>query len=267
MIEKIAELIIDTAMQELVPRFRALAAHEIEEKGPGDVVTVADRAAEARLTAGLLALVPGCTVIGEEAAHADPALLDKVGAAGPVFVLDPLDGTANFAAGRPEFAVMIARLDRGRPTAAWIYDPLGKRMLLAEAGGGCFLDGTRMRFAPAPALGQARGAAMTRFLDEPWRSRLDAERGRFIDVGSTLCAGHDYLRLVTGAVDFLLYWRTLPWDHAPGALLVAEAGGASRRPDGRAFICDRASRGILSAADETLWRAVRATLLPHLGGA
>jgi fructose-1,6-bisphosphatase/inositol monophosphatase family enzyme len=73
MIEKIAELIIDTAMQELVPRFRALAAHEIEEKGPGDVVTVADKAAEARLTAGLLARVPGCTVIGEEAAHADPA--------------------------------------------------------------------------------------------------------------------------------------------------------------------------------------------------
>ncbi|WP_199699248.1 inositol monophosphatase family protein [Oleomonas cavernae] len=243
MIEKIADLIIDTAMQELVPRFRALAAHEIEEKGPGDLVTVADRAAETRLTAGLLALVPGCTVVGEEAAHGDSALLDKVGAAGPVFVVDPLDGTANFAAGRPEFAVMVARLERGRPTAAWIYDPLGKQMLQAQAGGGTFLNGERIRLGAAPVLAQARGVARTRFLDDPWRSRLEAQRGAFVDVGSTLCAGHDYLRLLTGAVDFLLYWRTLPWDHAPGALLVAEAGGISRRPDGRAFICDRASRG------------------------
>lgn len=264
MIDAIADLMIDTANQELVPRFRALASHEIEEKGPGDVVTVADRAAEARLTEGLLALVPGCVVVGEEAAHADSTLLDKVGGAGPVFVVDPLDGTANFAAGRPEFAVMVARLDRGRPTAAWIYDPLERRLLVAEAGSGTFLNGQKVTLGPAPALAQARGAAMTRFLDEPWRSRLDAERGRFVDVGSTLCAGHDYLRLLTGAVDFLLYWRTLPWDHAPGALLVLEAGGASRRPDGRAFICDRASRGILSAGDEILWRSVRGALLPHL---
>lgn len=265
MLEQIAGLIREVAEAELLPSFRHLADHEIEEKSPGDVVTVADRAAEDRLTEGLARLVPGCIVIGEEAAHADPAILDRLADEGPVFVVDPLDGTANFAAGRPEFAVMVAQLRRGRPVAAWIYDALGRHMAVAEAGGGTWLDGARVRLGKAPPLAEARGAAQTRFLDQPWRDRLDARRGDFVDVGSTLCAGHDYLRLLGGQVDFLLYWRTLPWDHAPGSLLVQEAGGKSARPDGRDFICDRTSRGILSAVDESLWRQVRAVLLPHLG--
>ncbi|PWR17600.1 inositol monophosphatase family protein [Zavarzinia aquatilis] len=265
MLDRIAELIRDVAEAELLPRFRRLAGHEIEEKSPGDIVTVADRAAEDRLTLGLASLVPGCIVIGEEAAHADPAILDRLADEGVVFVVDPLDGTANFAAGRPEFAVMVAQLQRGRPVAAWIYDALGRRMAMAEAGSGTRLDGLEVRLGKAPPLAKAKGAAQTRFLDQPWRDRLDARRHEFVDVGSTLCAGHDYLRLLGGAVDFLLYWRTLPWDHAPGCLLVQEAGGKSARPDGRAFVCDRASRGILSAGDESLWRQVRATLLPHLG--
>lgn len=265
MLERVAELMRETAAAELLPRFRHLAQDEIEEKSPGDVVTVADRAAEARLTAGLRALVPGCLVIGEEAAHADAALLDGLGAEGPVFVVDPLDGTANFAAGRPEFAVMIARLERGRPVAAWIHDPLSGRMAIAEQGAGTTIDGAAIHLGEGPALDKARGAAQTRFLDQPWRDRLDERRGAFLDHGSTLCAGHDYLNLLQGRMDFLLYWRTLPWDHAPGNLLVAEAGAVSLRPDGGAFICDRVTRGILSAVSLPLWREARRVLLPHLG--
>lgn len=265
MLHAIADLMRETAASELVPRFRALATHEIEEKSPGDVVTIADRAAEDRLTRGLLEILPGCTVIGEEAAHADPALLDRLGDEGPVFVVDPLDGTANFADGRPEFAVMIALLRKGRPVAAWIYDPLGHNLLMAEEGGGTTLNGEIRRLPPGPPLAEARGSARTRFMEDPWRGRLDAARHRFRDLGSTLCAGHDYLRLIQGQMDFLLYWRTLPWDHAPGALIVAEAGGHVARPDDRPFICDRTSRGILSAVDQTLWHRVRAALLPHLG--
>ncbi|PWR20458.1 inositol monophosphatase family protein [Zavarzinia compransoris] len=263
--ERIAALIREVARAELLPRFRALAAHEIIEKEPGDLVTVADRAAEDRLTPGLRALVPGCLVIGEEAAHAAPDLLHRVGEDGPVFVVDPLDGTANFAAGRPFFATMVARLDKGRPVAGWIYDPLGDRMLVAEAGAGAWLNGRRLQLAAGPGLGQARGSAQVRLLDAPYKSVLDHRRDRFVDKGSTLCAGHDYLRLVSGEMDFLLYWRTLPWDHAPGAVIVEEAGGTVGRPDGRGFRCDPMSRGVLSATDAELWRAARDTLLPHLG--
>ena len=265
MLEAVADLMRECAARELLPRFRGLAAHEIEEKSPGDVVTIADRAAEEQLTKGLAAIVPGCLVIGEEATYATPALLDRLGDEGSVFVVDPLDGTANFAAGKPEFAVMIAMLRRGRPVASWILDPLGENMLMAEAGAGATLNGERQHLPPGPDLADARGSARTRFMDDPWRARVDAARHRFRDIGSTLCAGHDYLRLVRGEMDFLLYWRTLPWDHAPGALIVAEAGGKAARPDGRDFICDRTSRGILSARDESLWHRVRAALLPHLG--
>lgn len=262
--ERIAELIREVARAELVPRFRALAAHEIIEKAPGDLVTVADRAAEDRLAPGLRDLVPGCLVIGEEATHANPDLLNRVAEDGPVFVVDPLDGTANFAAGRPFFATMIARLERGKPVAGWIYEPLDDQMLMAEEGGGTWLNGRRLSLEPGPALPRARGSAQVRLLEQPWKATLDEGRGGFDDKGSTLCAGHDYLRLLTGAMDFLLYWRTMPWDHAPGAILVAEAGGIVARPDGRPFLCDPATRGILSARDENLWRAARDHLLPHL---
>lgn len=265
MLDRIADLVRDVAETELLTRFRALGAGDIEEKEPGDLVTVADRAAEVRLIAGLGDLVPGALVVGEEAAHADPALLDRVAEEGPVFVVDPVDGTANFAAGRPEFAVMVAQLRRGEAVAAWIYDPIGQNLLMAEAGAGTRLNGGPVRIPPPPALAEARGVARTRFMEEDRRRRLEEARGRFVDTPSTLCAGHDYLRLLQGTVHFLLYWRTLPWDHAPGSLLVREAGGISARPDGGAFVCDRATRGILSAAAAGLWHQARGALLPDLG--
>ena len=260
--ERIAELIREVARTELVPRFRALADHEIIEKTPGDLVTVADQAAEDRLAPGLRDLVPGCLVIGEEATHASPALLNRVGEDGPVFAVDPLDGTANFAAGRPFFATMVARLHKGKPVAGWIYDPLDDQMLMAEEGGGTWLNGRKLTLDGDPTLAEARGSAQVRLLEQPYKALLDDRRGRFIDHGSTLCAGHDYLRLLTGAMDFLLYWRTMPWDHAPGAIIVSEAGGAVGRPGGQPFICDPASRGILSARSPALWRQARDTLLP-----
>lgn len=260
--ERIAELIREVARTELVPRFCALADHEIIEKTPGDLVTVADQAAEDRLAPGLRDLVPGCLVIGEEATHASPALLNRVGEDGPVFVVDPLDGTANFAAGRPFFATMVARLHKGKPVAGWIYDPLDDQMLMAEEGGGTWLNGRKLTLDGDPILAEARGSAQVRLLEQPYKALLDDRRGRFIDHGSTLCAGHDYLRLLTGAMDFLLYWRTMPWDHAPGAIIVLEAGGTVGRPGGQPFICDPASRGILSARSSALWRQARDTLLP-----
>lgn len=66
----------------------------------------------------------------------------------------------------------------------------------------------------------------------------------------------EYPRIVEGDTDFLLFWRTLPWDHAPGALLLMEAGGAAVRPDGTTYRADDARTGLLAAPDDATARAV-----------
>lgn len=91
----------------------------MEEKSPGELVTVADREAEAWLTPRLAALVPGSRVVGEEAVEADPSLLEGL-EGGVAWLLDPVDGTSNFARGEARFAMMAALLRDGEALAAWM---------------------------------------------------------------------------------------------------------------------------------------------------
>src|SRR5205823_882729 len=105
----VAALLRDAARAEIMPRFRNVTEGAVRMKtGPLDLVTEADEAAELRITAGLRREFPGCVVVGEEAASANPALLQDLAGAELAFVVDPVDGTANFAAGLALFGVMAA---------------------------------------------------------------------------------------------------------------------------------------------------------------
>ena len=97
----------------------------------------------------------------------------------------------------------------------------------------------------------------TRFLDAPARERAEASAARFAttDAGSK-AAGIDYARLIDGKLDFIRYQRTMPWDHAPGSLLLSEAGGVARRLDGSAYRPDDDRLGLLNAADAGTWKSV-----------
>jgi fructose-1,6-bisphosphatase/inositol monophosphatase family enzyme len=262
--DEVGKLLHRAADEIVVPLFRRLDDHEITEKAPGEVVTVADRRAEELIAEGLLRLRPGSVVVGEEAVAADPGLLTHLrGTSGDVWVVDPVDGTANFAAGRRPFALMVALLTDGVPAAGWILDPLADTLAVARVGAGTVLDGRRVDLTgDAPALGELRGAAMTRYLPTATRDRV-AEGGRRI--GELLpgqhCAGREYLDVLAGTQQFVLFWRTLPWDHLPGALLVREAGGVVRRFDGSDYHPADDDRGLLVAANERIWTDVRAALL------
>ena len=96
--ESVAAIVAEVAAEELMPRFRHLASGDVRDKGPGDPVTVADEAAERALTRRLAGLLPGSLVVGEEAASADPAVVDRLSQDNPVWIIDPVDGTTNFAA-------------------------------------------------------------------------------------------------------------------------------------------------------------------------
>ena len=257
--ELVGALMAEVAARAILPRFRALAADEVEEKSPGELVTVADREAEAILAAGLAPLLPGSRVIGEEACATAPDLLDSLGE-GTVWLVDPLDGTANFAAGSPDFAVMVALLVDGETQAAWILDPLSGRLAWAELGGGAWIGDRRLEAAAQPNGAKLRGA-LGRFMPENMQStleeRLSASGERLPGLKS---AGTEYPLIAAGERDFAFYWRTLAWDHAAGVLFVNEAGGKAARPNGSAYRPAAAGNGLLAAASPDRWDAAQRLL-------
>jgi len=246
----------------IAPRFQTLAAGDVEEKSPGEVVTVADREAEAIIAARLTELLPGVPVVGEEAVSHDPALVAAIHTEPVAWLVDPLDGTANFTRGNPHWAVMVALVRQGEAVASWIYRHTDDRLFLAERGAGAWSDGERLRCTrDRRDLRSLRGAVLARFLTDDERARMTPRFGAFADVtGGYHCAGYEYPAIVDGHQQFALFQRLMPWDHAPGALLLTEAGGVARHPDGRDFRPDATQRGLLLAANEDVWRDVREAL-------
>lgn len=261
--DRLAGLLVAAAADHIVPRYRALAATDIAEKSPGEVVTAADHAAEAFLTPALAALVPGSRVVGEEAAAADPALLRGLDH-GAVWVLDPLDGTANFARGAAPFAVMACLLRDGVPVMAGIHDPMAGVTHLAERGRGAWRNGVRLRVGPAPMDAAGVTAALfTKFLPDDLRAAVP-ERAKAFGriVPGKNCAGAEYPALLYGDRHVAIFWRTLPWDHAPGLLLLQEAGGSVTRLDGAPYHPADDRKGLLVARTPQLAEVARRVLLP-----
>ncbi len=246
--EEVAAAIRAAEAEAIAPRFGALAATDVEEKAPGDLVTIADRECERLLTDSLRS-IDDVPVVGEEGVAADPHLLTHLDR-GSCWLVDPLDGTKNFAKGWTGYAVMVARIEDGVPTASWIWIPHRGQMAIAVAGSGATIDGRSVTVAPA-SDDPASWSAMVRTRYVPEADRPPVERFRELvgePVGGVGCAGIEYVDLVDGAVDLLFYWRTHPWDHAPGSLLAVEAGAAAVRPDAAPYRPDDDRRGLLVGA-------------------
>ncbi|MGS2613319.1 inositol monophosphatase family protein [Micromonospora sp. LZ34] len=263
LLDDVGGLLRETADQVVLPLFRKLDDADVAEKAPGEIVTVADRRAEETISATLRRLRPGSVVVGEEAVADDPGLLRHLRGTGDVWLVDPVDGTSNFAAGRRPFALMVALLTDGEPAAAWVLDPLADTLATARAGEGTWLDGRPLRTTrEAPPVGELRGAAMTRFLPPASRATVDTGAGRFGELlPGQHCAGREYLDVLLGDQQFVLFWRTLPWDHGPGTLLVRAAGGVARRFDGTDYHPADEGHGLLVAANDAIWTEVRDALL------
>ncbi|MFN8506116.1 MAG: inositol monophosphatase family protein [Dehalococcoidia bacterium] len=261
LIERAGTLLREASDRFVLPRFQALAHGEVEEKSPGEVVTIADREAEAWLAPRLAALVPGSRVVGEEAAEADPRILDRLDR-GLAWLVDPVDGTANFVGGSPRFAVMAALLRDGDALAAWILDPVTGTLATAERGAGAAMDGIAMRVpAVEPDVAKLHGALHCRFMPPAVREAVEARQGAFASTfGGLGCAGHEYRDLAAGARHFSVYWRTHPWDHVPGALLLTESGGHAARFDATPYRAGDHRTGLLAAITPEAWEAVRREL-------
>ncbi len=263
--ETVTALMRQVAATTVMPRFRALAAHEISEKSPGEVVTTADREAELRLHDGLAALGLGARIVGEEAASRDPALLDDIGNR-LVWLIDPLDGTANFAGGHGPFGIMVALVEDGEPIAGWMLDPQSGRLCHAERGKGASCDGVRVQ-SRSTSGARPVAALATQFMSAGRRERVHATaRRRFAHAPIPRCAAESYPRLVFGSNDVALFQRILPWDHAAGVLFLTEAGGHATHWNREPYRVGGDGAGLLVAANARHWESA-AELLLVPGGA
>jgi fructose-1,6-bisphosphatase/inositol monophosphatase family enzyme len=258
--DEIRDLMRFAAQRSMLPRFRQLAANEVEMKGADDPVTIVDREVEAFLTEALTRLAPGVAVVGEEAVHADRAVLDHL--AGQCWIIDPLDGTANFAEGKEPFGIIIALADAGRAVAGWIFDPNKDRFCHARTGEGAFVNGERItarttdREPPVTAVSRM-------FLSPAEAVEVDAKLApHYTLVDIPRCAAEQYPRLALGENDVSTFQRTLAWDHAAGVLWLNEAGGKAARLDGSEYRVDEADRpGLVGASSPAIWDAFVARVL------
>ena len=253
-LDRVADLIRESAAAELLSRFRRLQASDIREKRPGDVVTVADIESERRLAAGLAKILRGAPVVGEEAVAAEAGLLAHIAEAEAAWIVDPLDGTANFARGDERFAMIVALVERGETVAGWIYEPVSGRIAVATRGGGALLDGAKVELPSSGPLQQAHGFVGWKIKREVEQSMRGGAKRQFGGLTSLNCAGKEYLEILAGRAHFSLYRRTRAWDHAAGTLMLREAGGLANRHDGKPYHPTQPdSAGILTAPDERRW--------------
>lgn len=262
-VDKVADIVRHVAATEVMPRFKNLRQSEIREKHPGDFVTVADEAAEKLLTQLLQDLLPGSLVVGEEAVAKDRSVLDRLQGDQPVWVIDPIDGTYNFAHGRSKFGILIALVQNGVTQYGWAFDVPGNRMAIAQKGAGTFLDGKRLTIACKATemkhlVLQAGGA-------QGWH--FDPVRPLFKEVVNFRCSLHDFMSLITGEADCIVHVnKATPWDHAAAVLLADEAGGyTALGPEGAAY--DPAYYGpafMLTTPSAEWWRKLNEVLYPKL---
>ena len=261
---RVVALVEEIAAEEVTPRFKNLSAGDITDKGGGDYVTAADRNAERRLTAVLTDLLPGSLVIGEEAAHGEPDIVRRIEDTRPVWIIDPLDGTNNFTRGNPMFAVMVALVVHDASVIGVIHMPMRGLTAVAEKGGGAYLSGTRIHTAAPRALPDMRASIHTKYLPREVKGPISSASNGFASNEQIYCAGQVYAGLAEGRLDGALFWRTKPWDHAMGTLILEEAGGHVAFPDDVPYRPSLYQRtGLIAASGPQTWAAVRDRLFPE----
>lgn len=255
--------VAEAAALEIMPRFRNLGVGDISEKTSAiDLVTEADLLTEKHITAALKARFPGALVVGEEAYEADRSVVPALAHADLAFVIDPVDGTFNFASGLPVFGTILAVVAKGETIAGIIHDPVLGDTVTTVRGAGTYLrrrngQASRLAVAPVVPLNEMTGLISWGHMDEPDRSRIGANMAK-IRMGFALnCSAYEYWMVASGRIHFIGHSKLMPWDHLAGVLAHQEAGGFTAKFDGTPYRPGETTGGIISAPDEESWRIIR----------
>jgi fructose-1,6-bisphosphatase/inositol monophosphatase family enzyme len=265
-IDWLASLLANAAIAEIMPRFRKLGSGDIRQKtSAADLVTEADVNAERVIAAAIAARYPGALVVGEEAHEVDESLVARLPGAELAFVIDPVDGTFNFASGVPLFGVMLAVVVDGETVAGIIHDPIGKDFLIGVRRRGSHIraaDGSiqQIHVADAVPMSEMTGAVSWQFREEPERSLLARNQAKCLSHIGYRCAAQEYRIIASGHVHFAFFSKVMPWDHLAGVLIHQEAGGYAARLDGSAYLPGHMDGGLMIAPDKGSWAELRREL-------
>lgn len=208
---------------------------DVRQKAPGDWVTRFDREVEEGLRSALLQALPQSGFVGEESGG---ELTEQ-----PTWLVDPIDGTANFARGYPQYAVSIALCVDRQPVLGVIVDPSRHEIFTAVSGLGAYLNGERLACAAARPAGQCLVSTVfpkpgALFMDDYLREFGDVLR----TVGQVRRSGSMALELAYVAAGWAdAFWERGmgAWDAAAGLVLLREAGATVRAMDGLPLLQSR----------------------------
>ncbi|MGR3375856.1 inositol monophosphatase family protein [Salipiger abyssi] len=260
----IMNLVRRAARTEIMPRFRSLDAADISQKtSRQDLVTEADRAAEAMIARGLVNLFPNALIVGEENVAENPEVVDKIAEAELAFTIDPVDGTWNYAHGLATFGVILSALRFGVPVFGLLYDPVMDDFILGETGGPAEMTVPKRRIVRSLSVSQGgpveelQGYLPLYMLPEDKQAPMAQLMTRFERALSLRCSAHEFRMLAQGHVDFVLSARLTPWDHAAGALLCQCAGGHVAMLDGSDYNAAKREGYLLCASNAATWNRIR----------
>lgn len=221
--------ILDQARARLLSFYHG-ANLEVQTKNKHDLVTSADLASEAIVLKGLREISPDIFVVSEEDPTSHQPTQDRY------WVVDPLDGTLNFAHGLPIFGISVALVQEGQPVMGWIDLPCLKQRYFAERNKGAFVNGQRIHVSDQKDLSHSMVA-----LGQPHTynqglqelvSRINQSHQSFRRTGSAV---FNFAMVASGALDVFFASRLGPWDVAAGVLMVEEAGGVVQHHDGQSY--------------------------------
>ena len=221
----LARLLRETAATEILPRWHRT---RVDRKADGSLVTAADLAAQTHLAEALARAFPEIPLLGEEMRESEQERLLAAAERG-VWVLDPLDGTSNYASGYPGFSISLALIEQGQAVLGAILDPVRDECFTAARGQGACLNGAPIQpFAAGPELGDC--LAMIDLKRLPSQSLAALFRpGGFRSQRNLGSVALDWCWLASGRVQLYLHGGQRLWDYAAGRLIAGEAGAASRQ--------------------------------------
>jgi myo-inositol-1(or 4)-monophosphatase len=218
----LTQLLRTTAATEILPRWHDIRA---EQKADGSLVTATDMAVQAHITAALALVFPEIPLLGEEMSAAEQEQMVR-GDAPRLWILDPLDGTSNYAGGFPYFSISLALLEAGHITHGVILDPVRDECFSAARGQGAWLNGTPIQpFAPSSELSNC--LAMIDLKRLPIATLAHIFRpGGFRSQRNLGSVALDWCWLACGRYQLYLHGGQRLWDYAAGRLIATEAGAA-----------------------------------------
>ncbi len=260
MLQQLVAIVRESATEELLPRFRQIA-HNF--KSDGSVVTEADYAMQQHMIEALRQQWPEIPLLGEEMSEAEQRSLMSNSLQG-LWVLDPLDGTSNFAAGIPCFAVSLALLVDQQVQLGLIYDPLRDECFSAIAGEGAWLNGGALSVGENP-LPLQNCIAQVDFKRLPGSMAASiASQPPYSSQRSFGSGALDWCWLAAGRVHLYLHGQQKLWDYSAGQLILREAGGECCTLQGEPVFQGRLEpRSVIAALHPSHFAAWRDYVLTH----